>query len=292
VTLLAFICGGSVAFAQSPSASGALSSQLEIWVSYGLAWSMAEGSLYSNYEPSLTYGQSTGSATQALTLAGDDATVAAIGVDYWPGKTFGIQLLAEWAQADVRGASSPYDVVLDYEARLPPDYELRPYHWERSYDWDDPTGKIDALTIALNAIGRWPLGDRFAATLSGGIATTRVEGDIDSLGFTTFQLGGHGVLFPEEYRIGTELESTWITGWDLGAAAEFALTRRIAIVLGYRYLGGADDEVPLHVREVLNADQVIISIPIEEIESRLSPGPVMIDVGGSRAWVGVKFALF
>jgi opacity protein-like surface antigen len=289
--LLTLVCSVRFADAQPPG-SAAEPSRIDLRVSYGLASSIGSGSLSTDYIPSLEYGQSTGSASQTLTLSGDDATMLAIGLDYWPARSFGMQLLAEWADAEVRGTSSAYDVHLDYEARQPPDYELRPYQWDRTYDWDDPTGEIETLTIAFNAIGRWPLGGRFTGTLAAGVASTRVEGEIDSLGFTTFRLGGHAVLFPEEFRIGTALDSTWITGWNLGATLELQLSRRFAVVLGYRHLGGSEEEVPVRVREILNAEEVVNPIPIEEIEERLSPGSARIDVGGSRTWAGIRFALY
>ena len=53
---------------------------------------------------------------------------------------------------------------------------------------------------------------------SGGLAWVRVSGEAEPLGFTTFWLGGHSVLFSEDVRLRASLGPATSVGGYLGAA--------------------------------------------------------------------------
>lgn len=289
VLVLTFTLAAFGATAQSTTEPPPRAWTIELWGAAGVELTSLSGQLVSSYVPTLRYSDSgTGTAGQTLALDSGSSPAITLGIDFWPARNAGIRLSADWSETDVGGTSTPYDVRLEYEARQPPDYEPRRYVVERSTPWPDPDGELQRLTLALSGLARWTASPRVSAILSGGITSTRVSGDVDSLGFSTFWLGGHSVLFSETYRVGTSLEPTWVTGLDLGVAIEYALGERTALVVGYRWLGGSTARVPVRVREVLNPEEIITAMPIEEIESQLDPGEVEIESSRSRVHVGIK----
>jgi hypothetical protein len=286
---LAFTVAAADAAGQTIGEPASRSWTVDFWASVGADVTSLSGELVSSHTPTLQNSDSgTGVAGQTLTLDSGSTPAITLGIDLWPTRNAGIRFSADWSETDVGGTSTPYDVHLEYEARQPPGYELRPYVVERTTPWPDPDGDLQRLTLALSGLARWAASPRVSAVLSGGVTSTRISGDIDSLGFSTYWLGGHSVLFSETYRIGTSLEPTWVTGLDLGAAIEYALGGRTALVVGYRWLGGSTARVPVRAREVLNAEEIITAMPIEEIEAQLAPGKVEIESSRSRVQVGIK----
>jgi len=282
--------GGTPPVDASPHESGRWTVDFRVGVGFDVT--SLSGVMVSSYTPTLQFSESgTGIAGQTLALDSGSAPALTLGIDLWPSRRAGIQLLVDWTSADIGGSSSPYSIRLEYEARQPPDYEPRQYVVERTTPWPDPSGELQRLTLALNGLTRWDASRHVAVTLSGGVTSTRLTGDLDSLGFTSFRLGGHSVLFSEEHRVGMELDPVWVTGFDLGATIEYALSGRVALVAGYLYLGGSDARVPVHVRDVLNPDEILVPMSVSDIEAALKPGTVRIESARSRVYAGIRFTV-
>jgi len=65
----------------------------------------------------------------------------------------------------------------------------------------------------------------------------------------------------------------------------------MALVIGYRYLGGGTTDVPVRLSDIVNADQVTNQDTPENIARRLAPGPARVAIPGSRFLIGVKVKL-
>jgi hypothetical protein len=111
--------------------------------------------------------------------------------------------------------------------------------------WPDTTGSLVQTTIGLNGAVRAGSARTVNVTVSGGLAVYRVSGATQPLGFTAFRLGGHSVLFSDEYRVGVSLGPETTVGFDIGAEVNLPVGRRSAVVIGYRYLGGPSVDVPV-----------------------------------------------
>jgi hypothetical protein len=130
--------------------------------------------------------------------------------------------------------------------------------------------------------------DRLNATISGGLSYYRLSGTAQPLGYTTFRLGGHSVLFSDEYHLVISIEPTAVLGFNAGGEINVPLGRRGAVVIGYRYLGGPTKDVPVRVSSILNADQVANEETTANVEARLAPAPARVGVSGSRLLIGLK----
>ena len=112
-------------------------------------------------------------------------------------------------------------------------------------------------------------------------------GAIQPLGFTMFRLGGHSVLFYDEYRIGASLGPERADGFDVGGELNVPVGR-IAVVVGYRYLGGPTGDVAVTPATIVNADQVVNEMSIAEMSRLFAPGPARVRTSASRFVIGVK----
>ena len=108
----------------------------------------------------------------------------------------------------------------------------------KSTVWPNTSGSLTQAALAFNAVARIGRPDRLSVTISGGPTYYRLSGDVQPLGFTTFPLGGHSVLFQDDYRLALALEPSHALGWDAGGDFNAAVGRRAAIIMGYRYFAG------------------------------------------------------
>jgi hypothetical protein len=142
--------------------------------------------------------------------------------------------------------------------------------------------------LPWNSVARVGPADRLNATISGGLSYYRLSGTAQPLGYTTFRLGGHSVLFSDEYHLVISIEPTAVLGFNAGGEINVPLGRRGAVVIGYRYLGGPTKDVPVRVSSILNADQVANEETTANVEARLAPAPARVGVSGSRLLIGLK----
>jgi len=214
-------------------------------------------------------------------------------------RRFGLQALLLRGSSDILSPSTPYDVSLQYTSRQPPLGEEQLVQINQSTPWPTTTVSLTELTIGVNGVVRLARGQggqggqvgRVAATISGGLSFNRMSGTVQPLGFTTFQLGGHSVLFQNDYRLEVALEPAESIGFNVGGDVDIAVGRHAAIVVGYRYVGGPKVELPLRPKTILNPDQIIFQESIADITEQYAVAPVRIGASGSRVVAGLKFRL-
>jgi hypothetical protein len=210
------------------------------------------------------------------------------GVNLFATPHLGVQLLADRASTELAGANGPYALELTYLSRQPPDLAPQTFTIRPSTPWPDTSGSLTQLTIAVNSVARVGGADRLNATMSGGLSYYRLSGTAQPLGYTTFRLGGHSVLFSDEYHLAFSIEPTAVVGFNVGGEINVPLGGRAAMAFGYRYLGGPTTDVPVRLSTILNADQVVNQETTANIAQRLAPAPARVAVSGSRVLIAVK----
>jgi hypothetical protein len=263
--------------------------RFELWGGVSTVIAAPVGELVSSYSPPLLFTNDfTSRSGQTLALeAGHDIGFEA-GVNLFPTSHFGVQMLVNRAAMDLGGTNGPYALALTYVSRQPPDSQPQTFTIQESNRWPDTSGSVTQLMIAVNPVARLGRPDKLNVTLSGGLSYYRLNGTAEPLGYTTFRLGGHSVLFADEYHLAISLEPTNVVGFNAGGDVNLPLGRHAAIVVGYRYLGGPTTDVSVRVSTIVNADQVTNQETAANISERLAPGPARVSVSGSRLLFGVK----
>jgi hypothetical protein len=130
--------------------------------------------------------------------------------------------------------------------------------------------------------------DHIGLTVSGGPTYLRVSGAVQPLGYTTFHLGGHSVLFEDDYRLAVAVKSANAVRFNVGGDLTIVVGRSTAVLVGYRYLAGPNVEVSLRPSAILNPDQVFFQQALDEIASRIAPVSMRLSPSGSRVLAGLK----
>jgi hypothetical protein len=264
---------------------------MEVWAGVSVSPTRPPVALVSSYSPPLLLdGDFTSQGTQTLTFAGSSAVGFEAGANVWLTPRAGIQLLVDRTTRAVSGVNSPYNVSLHYISRLPPNDEPVPVDIEQSSAWPDTAGSLTQLTLAVNGVLRVAQYGRASVRLSGGLSFYRLDGTVQPLGYTTYRLGGHSVLFEDDYRLAVSLDPSNIVGFNGGGDLDVGLFRGAAVVVGYRYFGGPTADLPVQVATILNPDQIIAPQTIADIAQRLAPPPARVSVACSRVIVGLKLS--
>jgi hypothetical protein len=224
-----------------------------------------------------------GESTLALGMAG--------GLTVFPTAHAGFQVLFDRASCAITGTNTPYVISLRYVSIQPPNDQPQPVVLTRSFDWPDTSGTLTRTAIGFDAALRFGRPDRIAVTASGGPALYRLGGSVQPLGFTTFQLGGHSVLFEDDYHLMMSLDSTNVIGFNAGVELSAAIGDRTAVVVGYRWFGAPDPDVGIRPSRILNSDQVSFAETLDDVSSQLGAHQMRVSVLSSRVMLGMKVML-
>jgi hypothetical protein len=264
--------------------------RVELWGAVMGVTSGPSGALTTSYSPPLLFdGDFTSHAGQ--TLSADSGFVVGFtgGVNVFPTPHVGFQILMDRASGAVRGSNTSYTMNLQYISRLPSTNEAQPVNINQAVLWPDTSGTLTQVTIAVNAVVRLGRPDRVALTVSGGPTVYRLSGAVQPLAFTTFRLGGHSVLFEDDYRLAMALAPTNALGFDAGGEINVPVSRHAALVAGYRYIVAPTAAVAVSPTAILNGDQVIVQEALSDITAQLRPAPMRVSISGSRVLFGLKF---
>jgi len=287
------ICAISrAAFAQS--ASGPIEEpRVEFWGAVTPGRMGPSGSVVSSYSPPLLLDGSdyTSHASQTVTFDGQAHVGFEAGGNLFFARHAGLQLIFDRQSPDLEGTNGPYDVTLNYISRPPPDNQAIPVTVHKSTPWPDTTGSITQSTFSLNGVVRAGTASRIDVTFSGGLSIQRLSGTVQPVGFTQYNLGGHSVLFENEYHLAMSLGPTSAVGFNLGGDLNVHVARQVAVLFGYRYFGGPSVDMPVHVASVLNPENITFAQTIADIERWLAPAPAHVQIAGWHVLAGVKVRL-
>ena len=288
--VLAFALAGFAGSADAQTTADASPPmRFELWGGGSTAIGAPVGELVSSYSPPLLFaGDFTSRSGQTLALDARRAIGFETGANLFLTSHLGFQILVNRAAMDLGGTNGPYALELTYLSRQPPDSQPQTFTIQQSTPWPDTSGSLTQLTIAVNPVARLGRPDKLNVTVSGGLSYYRLKGTAQPLGYTTFRLGGHSVLFSDEYHLAVSLEPASVVGFNAGGDVNRPLSRHVAMVVGYRYLGGSAPDVVVRLSTIVNAEQVINQETAANIAARLAPGPARVSVSGSRLLFGVK----
>jgi hypothetical protein len=283
-----FSIGSGIASAQQEFA--AAPPRVEVWGSVSGVVAGPSAEMVSRYSPPLLFdGDFNSRGGQTLAADARAAVGVSGGINLFPAKRFGLQVLVERATCEASAANAPYTIALQYVSRPPPSGDPQIITLNQSIAWPDTSGSLTEWTVAFNAVARIRPSDRVSVIISAGPAYARVTGEVQPLAFTTFQLGGHSVLFQNNYRLAASVGPAHVLGFDAGAEVNVALGAHAAIIAGYRYLGSRHIDVVVRPTRILNAGELTVTQSIADIATRLGPVPTQLAISGSRVFVGLKF---
>jgi hypothetical protein len=219
------------------------------------------GDLVSAFSPPLLFGTDfTSQGGQTLVMDAGGGMGFQGGVNVFVSPNVGLQVLVDRASADLSGANDPYSVALTYVSR-PPNSPPVVVSTTQFVPWPGTSGSVVQTSAALNGVVRAGRTNQVNATMSGGLALVRLSGTVAPVGFTAFRLGGHSVLFSDEYRVATTLGPLTSIGFDVGAELNVPLGRVAAVLVGYRYFATPSVDVTVTPAAIANADQVVNEMP-------------------------------
>ena len=250
--------------------------QVEISFGSGLSTPRSDESYDSTYEPFFPNVEHTGLATQLLTLDTERAPVFWGAIDWLPSPHAGFEARVDYRRAPIGGANDPYHVSLRYTARPPPDFIPREFSFEQSDEWPDTDGELRQLTVTggllIHAGRAEGAGVRFFA--GGGV--TNVRGTLEPLGYTSFLLGGHSVLFPEEMQATARLEPTTHGGSGPGRRGARAAGWTCGDHRRGSTLHSTRDRRPRHAHGDSRSFVELREVPVDELQRVLDPSPLHI----------------
>lgn len=280
----------AVGLLAGPADTSAQTPRVELWGGVAGAFAGPAGSLASDYSPPLLLDGSdyTSHAGQVLTIDSARAPGVDGGINLFPRGPVGVQVLFDRAAFDVSGTNAAYTETLQYVSRQPPNYVPQTFTVGNSVPWPGTSGSVTQLVVAVNAVVR--VGDPGGTnvTLSGGPAIVRLTGTVQPLGYTTYRLGGHAVLFDDEYRLAMAIDPVNAVGFDAGAELNVAVGRRLAAMFGYRYFGGGDVDATAAPAAILNPGDLGLPQSLADVTSRIAPVRARLSIAGSRVVAALK----
>ena len=264
--------------------------RVEVWAGLDVVAPEQLGQIVSSYSPPLLFdGAYTSHGSQTVTLETSGHAGFEAGANFFFSPHAGIQVAFDRDSADLSGVNTPYDYSLHYISRPPPDSTPVPVDIHVSKPWPDTMGALTRTTLNANGVVRFGRPDRVSGTLSGGLSFHHVSGHAQPIAYSTFRLGGHSVLFGDEYKLDASFEPATAVGFNLGGDVSVGIGGGLALMAGYRFLGGPGIDMTVSAVSILNPDEVIVSQTPEEILKQLALPPTHLGMASSRFVVGLKF---
>ena len=255
----------------------AAAGQIELSAGTGLSTFPRETTYESRYEPPFGPVERTGVATQVLTIDPDRAALVWASLGWFPARHLGFEGRVDYRRSKLSGANGAYEVSLRYVTRQPPDYTPREVVYERAQEWPDTSGHVGQLTATGAVVVRAGNPGGTTVRLLAGAGITTVSGRLEPLGFSSFALGGHGVLFPEERMVSARIERTTAAGVTAGAEFAVPLGGPVALVAGWRLFVPQRLDADIRVDGFAAADAGgLREVTFDAIQESLAPGRLSI----------------
>jgi hypothetical protein len=216
-----------------------------------------------------------------------------LGANIFFSRVFGVQGVFTATSADVSGTNGDYDTFLRYVSRPPPDYQPKEYRYEQSTPWASTTGTLGFRSLAVGGVVRWrTTTGRIGGTIAGGVGIDWFSGELDSLGYTQFILGGHSTLFSVTDRVRVQPSTgERRVGPYLGGDVHVAINEWVAIMAGVHVRLTSVRGVPIQVVGLVDPDENTWVPGLPEVATALDGQ--LLELSGTR-WrtiVGMKLFL-
>ena len=255
-------------------AAPAQAQTVEVAGGSGLATGSGDGAFTSTYEPPFPFVEHRGRASQRLVLQRDAAPLLWASLTWFGSPHVGVEGRVDYRRAGLHGANTPYAVTMTYIARQPPDNEPREYSYERVTPWPDTDGHAGQLNATASVVVRVGEPRRANLRLLAGGGVTDVRGRLEPIGYTTFGLGGHSVLFTDEHHLSARYGSSTAPGLSAGAELHLPVGNHLAIVAGWRLFVPRLMELAVTVDGLAASDEGIEQLEWDDVQRTLAPGPV------------------
>jgi hypothetical protein len=259
-----------------PPPTEAASQDIELVLSLYRLKPCLDTSYTHTYTPRLEYGTSSGTALQVLGLKAEPRSALGAGLIIRPVRNIGVQLLVDSFSTALEGPGGPYILTLEYRSRQPPQYDLQTYTYERTSPRSPAEGTLKETAVSLGVLVRLRAAGGPAVDLSAGPTLFFVSAEAQSPTFTAFWLGGHSVLFSEDYDLEIHIPSSTRLGFHAGFEIVLFTGRNFGGGGGIRYYLCPDYDVAgelallkkpgSHIREI---DLTAQNIPVSAL--RMNP---------------------
>jgi hypothetical protein len=240
----------------------------------GLAGGSGDGTFDSRYAPPFPFVEHTGLATQRLVLQRDRAALLWASLTWLPGSHVGVEGRVDYRRASVHGINGPYTISLRYVASQPPDFVPRQYSFDSSADWPETTGHVGQLTATAALVLRMGAPTRTTVRLMVGGGVTTLQGRFEPVGYSTFGLGGHSVLFADDHRLSVRFGSATAFGVAAGAELHAPMGGHAAGVVGWRLFIPRPLDLDVTVDGLAASDTGINALKLDDAQRTLAPPPV------------------
>jgi hypothetical protein len=233
--------------------------RFELAVGYGSFNPSWKDAVYEHvYTPPFLYGTpATASGRQTLTLGADSLGGGSLSLGLVSGG-FGVQVMYHAFSPAVSGTSSKHEASVSYTSYLPPDYQPRPVSLTYTTAMPDPSGELQEKAVSLDGFARLYLGHWFTVDLSAGATWFNLEGAVGTLDYWKFWLGGHSVLFSENYPMLMRIAAINRLGGNAGATLNWHIGTNAALWVEARYFLAGETEAELSF-EPIDPDAAIMA---------------------------------
>jgi len=283
--LVALLCAPGFGFAAT---------DVEVFGGLGFFWPALDTTYDASYVPSKVSGinqlfvtpDPRSEARQLLSLKGKAGPGLGLGVNVYPHRVLGFQLLLDRASLDIEGENGPHQVHLVWDSIAFPSPDPVVREASLSFVPSDTEGRLDELALSFNVSARFGHLGTVSGSVSSGLTYFRFDAEAERLGAFAGYLGGHAVLFGDLYEMSYETAPTDTLGFNVGGSVDVALGSRAAIFVDGRFLWAPRTEAEVKLTEIVS--ETIPSVTVSQIDSYLDPRPMEIDPSFFRLVFGLK----
>ena len=267
----------------------------EIWGAWAAAMPISSGTLAVDYEPPMRLG-GTPLESRAQQLSSVEAGAGLgidLGVNVFFNRVVGVQGAYTATSANLSGANGTYDTFLRYISLPPPGYQPLESTYEQSTPWAPTAGTLGYRSLAVGGVVRWrTAAERIGGTIAAGIDIDWFTGELESVGYTQFILGGQSTLFPVTHRVRVRPSTDERSfGPYVGGDVHVETTGRVAVMAGVRVRLTSGGAKTIQVVELVDPDENPWVPEVADVATALDGQP--LELPGTR-WstlVGVKLFL-
>jgi hypothetical protein len=256
---------------------------------------ISNGALDSAYEPPMRLGGTPleSRASQVLNVEAGTGSGLDLGVNIFLNRVFGVQGAFTATSADVSETNGDYDTIIRYISSPPPDCQSRETTSESSTPWAPTTGTLGYRSIAIGGVVRWRTAtERIGGTLAAGVDIDWFTGELESVGYTEFILGGHSTLFTVTHRVRVRpSEDERSFSPYVGGDVHVAIAKTVAIVAGVRVRVRSGRTVAIQVADLVDPGESPWVPEVYEVAAALDGQPLELPGLRWSTLVGVKLFL-
>ncbi len=260
--------------------------QAELNIGFGGNFPFWKSFAYTHaYSPAFLYAPTAvTSGRQSLSLGAGSIAGGTVGVagvfGHW-----GVSLTYVAFSPDVSGTTSTDAVAVSYTSSQPPAYTPTPVSLAAEIPMADPSGELHERTVSLDGFYRLRLPSWLTLDLSAGLTWFSIDGEIGTLDYWKFWLGGHSVLFSQQYAMIMTVDTINRIGGNVGAALNVHIGTNAAVWAEARWYLAAPAAAHPTFQPV---DNEAVLVAYDAAADVIPDGGLKINPGFFRVGAGIK----